>query len=115
MDRRANRFDRRRLLLASAAPSRQCGARRCFAPGASWLLAWLVSIGAAQVGSSSVARAQPEIAVSSIVAQPGWSVDMNVSLWKNGLDVRGAGVHVFFSIHVTPKSNNLSLAFPIAG
>ncbi|GIW45704.1 MAG: hypothetical protein KatS3mg077_2986 [Candidatus Binatia bacterium] len=101
MDRRAIRFNTRRLVFASPVLSRECGARRCFAPQASWLLAWLVSIAAALVSSGSVARAQPEIAVSSTVAQPGWSVDLNVSLRKNGLDVRGVGVHIFFDPRYT--------------
>lgn len=48
------------------------------------------------------AFAQPEIVVGSVAAQPGWVVEVDVSLRKNGHDVRGAGVHIFFDPRYTP-------------
>lgn len=62
-------------------------------------LSWCLGV---SVVCAATALAQPEIIVGSVAAQPGWVVELNVSLRKNGHDVRGAGVHIFFDPRYTP-------------
>jgi hypothetical protein len=62
-------------------------------------LSWCLGV---SVVCAATALAQPEIIVGSVAAQPGWVVELDVSLRKNGHDVRGAGVHIFFDPRYTP-------------
>ncbi len=101
MNRQRTRQPRQTCLTDEFSLSRGHMGRRHLACKGS-VAGWLGGCLALSVVCTAGARAQPEIIVGSVAAQPGWVVEVDVSLRKNGHDVRGAGVHIFFDPRYTP-------------